>query len=53
MTVKDVQAEDGSLTATGVLEFTEDGERFEETHQFTLVPGPDGDLLMDVDEQIG
>ena len=51
--VKDVQAEDGSTTATANLEFTENGEKFTEAHQFTLVVGPDGALLMDVDEQVG
>ncbi len=34
-------------TATASLEFTEDGEKFTEAHQFTLVVGPDGQLLMD------
>lgn len=51
--VKKIEAEDGSRTATAVLEFTEDGERFEEAHRFTLAVGEDGSLLMDVDEQTG
>jgi hypothetical protein len=51
--LKDVQAEDGSTTATATIEFTEDGEKFTEAHQFTLAVGDDGQLLMDVDEQVG
>jgi hypothetical protein len=51
--VRDVQAEDGSPTATAALEFEENGERFTEVHQFTLVVGADGELRMDVDVQTG
>lgn len=51
--LKDVQAEDGSNIATATIEFTEDGEKFTEAHQFTLAVAEDGHLLMDVDEQIG
>jgi eukaryotic-like serine/threonine-protein kinase len=48
-----VQAKDGSLTATGELEFRgRDGSRRREQHQFTLVRGADGNLLMDSDVQI-
>jgi serine/threonine protein kinase len=48
--VRDVEAEDGSTTATAVLQFEEDDERFEESHRFSLAVGEDGQLLMDVDE---
>ena len=51
--VKDVQAEDGSTTATANLEFTENGDTFTEAHQFTLAVADDGRLLMDVDVQTG
>ena len=51
--LKDVQAEDGSTTATATIEFTENGEKFTEAHQFTLAVGEDGQLLMDVDSQVG
>jgi serine/threonine protein kinase len=45
-----VKAQDGSLTATGQLEFRgKDGSRQTEQHQFTLVVGDDGQLLMDSD----
>nr|WP_281371580.1 serine/threonine-protein kinase [Petropleomorpha daqingensis] len=48
--LSDVHAEDGSLTATGQLEFRgQDGSRQTEQHQFTLVVGDDGQLLMDSD----
>ncbi|WP_448625785.1 serine/threonine-protein kinase [Geodermatophilus sp. URMC 64] len=48
-----VQAEDGSLTATGQLEFrTRDGSREREEHRFTLVVDEDGDLLLDSDVAI-
>ena len=53
MKLKDVQAEDGSTTATATIEFTENGEKFTEAHQFTLAVGEDGQLLMDVDSQVG
>jgi serine/threonine protein kinase len=45
-----VKAEDGSLTATGQLEYRfRNGSRQTEQHQFTLVVGNDGQLLMDSD----
>src|SRR4051795_6041138 len=48
-----VQAEDGSLTATGQVEFDyRNGSRQREQHQFTLVVGDNGELLMDSDVQI-
>jgi serine/threonine protein kinase len=48
--LSDVHVEDGSLTATGQLEFRgQDGSRQREQHQFTLVVGDDGQLLMDSD----
>jgi hypothetical protein len=49
-----VQARDGSLVATGNLQFTySDGRKQTEHHQFTLVVGNDGHLLMDRDVAIG
>ena len=45
-----MHAEDGALTATGQLEFRgQDGSRQTEQHQFTLVVGDNGQLLMDSD----
>jgi serine/threonine protein kinase len=45
-----VKVQNGSLTATGQLEFRfRDGSRQREEHQFTLVVGDDGQLLMDRD----
>lgn len=51
--IKDIRAEDGSTTATATIEYTENGETFTEAHQFTLVVGADGQLLLDVDAQTG
>ena len=49
-----VQAQDGSLVATGKLEYKyRDGRKVTEQHQFTLVPGSGGQLLMDSDRKIG
>jgi serine/threonine protein kinase len=46
----DVQATDGSLTATGELEFDyRNGTKEREQHRFTLVVGDDGQLLIDRD----
>jgi len=46
----DVQATDGSLTATGELEFDyRNGTKEREQHLFTLVVGDDGQLLIDRD----
>jgi serine/threonine protein kinase len=51
--LSDVHAEDGSLTATGQLEYRyRNGSRETEQHQFTLVVGDDGHLLMDSDVQV-
>jgi serine/threonine protein kinase len=51
--LSEVQVEDGSLTATGQLEFrTEDGSREREEHRFTLVVDEDGELLLDSDVAI-
>ena len=47
-----VSAQDGQLTATAPVTFVEDGEAEEELHQFTLVQGPDGRLLMDLDQAL-
>jgi hypothetical protein len=45
-----VKVQDGSLTATGQLEYRfRNGSRQTEQHQFTLVVGDDGQLLMDSD----
>ncbi|SSC24223.1 Protein kinase, partial [Klenkia terrae] len=44
-----VSATDGSLVATAQVTFVEDDEEQVEQHQFTLVEGPDGTLLMDRD----
>ncbi|SDO85246.1 Protein kinase domain-containing protein [Klenkia soli] len=44
-----VTATDGSLVATAQVTFVEDGEQQVEQHQFTLVEGADGTLLMDSD----
>ncbi len=45
-----VTAEDGSLTASAQVTFVDrDGTEQVEQHQFTLVEGPDGRLLMDRD----
>ena len=49
-----VQAQDGSLVATGTLEYRyQNGQRVTEQHQFTLVAGNGGQLLMDSDRKIG
>jgi serine/threonine protein kinase len=48
-----VKAQDGSLTATGQLEYRfKNGSRQTEQHQFTLVVGDDGQLLLDSDVQV-
>jgi len=44
-----VTATDGSLVATAQVTYVEDGEPQVEQHQFTLVEGPGGQLLMDQD----
>ena len=44
-----VSATDGSLVATAQVTFVEGGEEEVEQHQFTLVEGTDGTLLMDED----
>jgi len=47
-----VQARDGSLVATGDLTYTyTNGRSQTEHHQFTLVVGNGGQLLMDRDVQ--
>jgi serine/threonine protein kinase len=49
-----VQVDDGSLTATGQLEYRyADGRREREQHRFTLVVGDDGELLLDSDVATG
>jgi hypothetical protein len=50
--LRDIAARNGSTTATAVIDFEENGETFEESHRFTLAVGEDGQLLMDVDEQV-
>ncbi|SFK91004.1 serine/threonine-protein kinase [Geodermatophilus ruber] len=48
--VSEIRAEDGSLVATAVLDFRyPDGSRQRERHEFSLVPGEDGGLLVDAD----
>ncbi len=44
-----VSASDGSLVATAQVTFVEDGQQLVEQHQFTLIEGADGTLLMDQD----
>jgi serine/threonine protein kinase len=49
-----VQAQDGSLVATGTLQFTyRNGGQQAEQHQFTLVRGDGGQLLLDSDRAVG
>jgi hypothetical protein len=50
--LRDIAAQNGSTTATAVIDFEENGETFEESHRFTLAVGEDGQVLMDVDEQV-
>ena len=50
--LRDIAAQNGFTTATAVIDFEENGETFEESHRFTLAVGEDGQLLMDVDEQV-
>ena len=50
--LRDIAVQDGSTTATAVIEFEENGETFEESHRFTLAVGEDGQVLMDVDEHV-
>jgi hypothetical protein len=49
--LSDIEASDGSTTATATMRFTENGKKSEEFHTFTLAVGSAGQLLLDRDEQ--